>query len=301
MGAPGRGRCRHAPRSPDQRRARAPEEPGARGARAAQGERDPQVRRACISPRNSIRPDRSERVRRRAPRALRGRVASAGPSACRRPRTTSAPAASARARAVEDERLLERIRAVHAANYEAYGYRRTWKALLQRGRARAALPGAAADARARHPGRQAPRPAVAHHDRRTRPRSAPRTSSSATSARWRPTGCGSATSRACAAGRASCYFAFVIDVYSRMIVGWQLADAHARHARARRAADGARRCAPRAPTSSSCTTPTPAASTPATTTPRRSTTTTCSPRSAASATPWTTRSPRASWTPSRPS
>ncbi len=37
------------------------------------------------------------------------------------------------ARSIEDERLLERIRALHAANYHAYGYRRTWKALLRAG------------------------------------------------------------------------------------------------------------------------------------------------------------------------
>ncbi len=37
------------------------------------------------------------------------------------------------ARSVEDERLLERIREVHTANYEAYGYRRTWKALVRAG------------------------------------------------------------------------------------------------------------------------------------------------------------------------
>ena len=36
-------------------------------------------------------------------------------------------------RAVEDERLLERIRKLHAANYHAYGYRRLWKALLRAG------------------------------------------------------------------------------------------------------------------------------------------------------------------------
>jgi transposase InsO family protein len=36
-------------------------------------------------------------------------------------------------RAVEDDRLLERIREVHQANYEAYGYRRTWKAMLRAG------------------------------------------------------------------------------------------------------------------------------------------------------------------------
>jgi len=33
------------------------------------------------------------------------------------------------ARTVEDERLLQRIRGLHAANYYAYGYRRMWKAL----------------------------------------------------------------------------------------------------------------------------------------------------------------------------
>ena len=37
------------------------------------------------------------------------------------------------ARAVEDERLLGRIRDLHAANYYAYGYRRMWKALLRAG------------------------------------------------------------------------------------------------------------------------------------------------------------------------
>jgi len=35
------------------------------------------------------------------------------------------------AREIEDERLLGRIREVHEANFEAYGYRRTWKALLR--------------------------------------------------------------------------------------------------------------------------------------------------------------------------
>ena len=37
------------------------------------------------------------------------------------------------ARTVEDERLLERIRGLHAANYYAYGYRRMWKALRRAG------------------------------------------------------------------------------------------------------------------------------------------------------------------------
>ena len=36
-------------------------------------------------------------------------------------------------RSISDKRLLERIREVHAANYYAYGYRRTWKALGRAG------------------------------------------------------------------------------------------------------------------------------------------------------------------------
>ena len=36
-------------------------------------------------------------------------------------------------RVVEDERLLGRIRELHASNYDAYGYRRMWKALLRAG------------------------------------------------------------------------------------------------------------------------------------------------------------------------
>ena len=36
-------------------------------------------------------------------------------------------------RQVEDERLLGRIRELHAANYYAYGYRRMWKTLLRAG------------------------------------------------------------------------------------------------------------------------------------------------------------------------
>ncbi len=34
---------------------------------------------------------------------------------------------------MEDERVLGRIRELHAANYFAYGYRRMWKALQRAG------------------------------------------------------------------------------------------------------------------------------------------------------------------------
>jgi hypothetical protein len=67
------------------------------------------------------------------------------------------------ARAVEDARLLELIRELHAANYYAYGYRRMWKATRARRRAGPALPRAAAHARARDRRGQAAWPAVADH------------------------------------------------------------------------------------------------------------------------------------------
>jgi len=49
------------------------------------------------------------------------------------------------ARSIEDERLLELIETTHKKNYSAYGYRRTWKALLRAGErapSAAASPGA---------------------------------------------------------------------------------------------------------------------------------------------------------------
>jgi len=74
------------------------------------------------------------------------------------------------ARAVEDERLLAVIRVTHAANYEAYGSRRMWKALHRAGEDGAALPGRAPDGRQRPLWRQAPRPAMENNDRRPRGR-----------------------------------------------------------------------------------------------------------------------------------
>ena len=62
-----------------------------------------------------------------------GSSRSAGPWTCRRPRTTSRATAQRSERAVEDERLLGVIRVTHKQNYEAYGYRRMWKALGRAG------------------------------------------------------------------------------------------------------------------------------------------------------------------------
>jgi len=66
-------------------------------------------------------------------------------------------------RRVEDERLLERIRELHQANYFAYGSRRMWKALLRDGE----LVGRSRVERLmrlRDPGCEAPRQAVADHN-----------------------------------------------------------------------------------------------------------------------------------------
>jgi putative transposase len=126
------------------------------------------------------------------------------------------------ARAVEDERLLGRIRELHVANYYAYGYRRMWKALDRAGE-------------------QAPRCRVQRlmksnvivgAKRRGKP--------------WRTTRPDPQAARRpdlvqrdfAVAGpnelwvadlsylrcwEGLVFFAFVLDAYSRMIVGWQLA------------------------------------------------------------------------------
>jgi putative transposase len=126
------------------------------------------------------------------------------------------------ARAIGDERLLGVIRATHEANYLAYGYRRMWKALgragevVGRGRVR----------------RLMATNGIVGAKRRGKP--------------WRCTKPDPAAQRptdlVCRQFAASdpnrlwvgdftyvrswegvCYFAFVIDVFSRMVVGWQLA------------------------------------------------------------------------------
>jgi putative transposase len=126
------------------------------------------------------------------------------------------------ARAIEDERLLSVIRETHKANYEAYGYRRTWKAL-------------------RRAGETAPRCQVqrlmrAHGIQGAKRRGKPwRTTIPDPEAHRRPdlvnrdftatepnrVWVGDLSYLRCWEGVV--YFAFVIDVYSRRVVGWQLA------------------------------------------------------------------------------
>ena len=130
------------------------------------------------------------------------------------------------ARAVEDERLLDAIRELHAANYYAYGSRRMWKALLRageqvgRGRVERLMRsnGIRGAKRRGKPWRTTiPDPSA---------RAAPdlvraRLHRPAAERLW----VADFTYLRCWEGLV--FFAFVIDAYSREIVGWQFA-AHMR-------------------------------------------------------------------------
>jgi transposase InsO family protein len=130
------------------------------------------------------------------------------------------------ARDVEDERLLEVIRTRHKANYEAYGARRMWKDLRREGE----------DVGRDRVRRLMRRNGIQGAKRRGRPW---RTTTSDATATRRPdliqrqfTAIGpdlkwvaDFTYLRCWEGVA--FFSFVLDVFSRMLVGWQFA-AHMR-------------------------------------------------------------------------
>jgi putative transposase len=126
------------------------------------------------------------------------------------------------ARAVEDERLLGRIRELHAANYCAYGYRRMWKALARAGEQ---VPRCRVQRLMRTHG-------IVGAKRRGRPW---RTTRPDPHAHRRPDlvqrqFAVEAPDRLWVADlsylrcwEGLVFFAFVIDAYSRRVVGWQLA------------------------------------------------------------------------------
>jgi len=125
-------------------------------------------------------------------------------------------------REVEDERLLARIRELHAANYCAYGYRRMWKTLRRAGEL---VPRCRVQ-------RLMKANAIQGAKRRGKPW---RTTLPDLQARRRP----DLVRRDFSAARANelwvadlsylrcwqglVFFAFVIDAFSRKIIGWQLA------------------------------------------------------------------------------
>ena len=126
------------------------------------------------------------------------------------------------ARAVEDERLLAIIRATHEENYYAYGYRKMWKTLLRAGeqvsRCRVqrlmASNGIQGAKRRGKPWRTT----ISDPNAVRRPDLVNRDfTASAPDRLW----VGDFTYLRCWEGKL--YFSFVIDVFSRRIVGWQLA------------------------------------------------------------------------------
>jgi putative transposase len=125
-------------------------------------------------------------------------------------------------RAVEDERLLRQIRELHAANYYAYGYRRMWKALRRAGEQ---VPRCRVQRLMRSNG-------IVGAKRRGKPW---RTTKPDLKAARRPDlvqrDFGAAGPNELWVADISylrcwdglVFFAFVLDAFSRMIVGWQLA------------------------------------------------------------------------------
>lgn len=125
-------------------------------------------------------------------------------------------------RRIEDERLLQVIEQTHAANYYAYGYRRTWKAMLRAGE---------------QVGRDRVRRLMHAHGiqgakRRGKPWRTTTPDPSAlrppdlvdrdfTAQRPNELWVADFTYLRCWEGLA--FFSFVVDVYSRRIIGWQFA------------------------------------------------------------------------------
>jgi transposase InsO family protein len=127
------------------------------------------------------------------------------------------------ARQVEDERLLELIREIHARNYYAYGSWRMWQALRRAGE---------------EVGRgRVERLMRANGIRGAKRRGKPWRTTVADPAALRPPDLVERHFSACRSNELWCadftylrcwegpvFFAFVIDVFSRTIVGWQFAD-----------------------------------------------------------------------------
>jgi len=125
-------------------------------------------------------------------------------------------------RRLEDERLIEVIRVTHKKNFEAYGYRRTWKALLRAGEQ---VPRCQVQRLMRQHGIQGakrrgkPWRTTKPDPSAQRPRDLVKRNFTAREPNrlW----VGDYTYLRCWEGLG--YFSFVIDVFSRMVVGWQLA------------------------------------------------------------------------------
>lgn len=130
------------------------------------------------------------------------------------------------ARSVEDERLLARIAQLHEANYCAYGYRRMWKALLRAGetvgRDRVKRLMATNDIQGAKRRGKPWRTTIADRTMRRAPDLVGRDFSAT-----RPDALWVADFTYLRCWEGVVFFSFVIDAFSRRIVGWQFA-AHMR-------------------------------------------------------------------------
>jgi putative transposase len=126
------------------------------------------------------------------------------------------------ARQLEDQRLLDVIRVTHKNNFEAYGYRKMWKTLRRAGES---APRCRVQRLMRQDGLQGAkrrgrpwRTTIPDPNAQQRPDLVNRDFTAAAPDRlW----VGDFTYLRCWEGRL--FFSFVIDVFSRKIVGWQLA------------------------------------------------------------------------------
>jgi putative transposase len=125
-------------------------------------------------------------------------------------------------RVIEDERLVQVIKATHEANYFAYGYRRMWKALVRAGEqvARCQVQRLMAEHGIQGAKRRG-KPWRTTKPRSWGPRSPDRVGRDFTAERPNALWVADFTYLRCWEGVV--YFSFVIDVFSRMVVGWQLA------------------------------------------------------------------------------
>ena len=140
-------------------------------------------------------------------------------------------------RSIEDERLLGRIEQLHADNYCAYGYRRMWKALTRSGEVvgcgqvqRLMRAGGLQGAKRRGKPWRTTTP-----DARAK-RSPDLVNRDFTAQRPNKLWVADFTYLRCWEG--AVFFSFVIDVFSRMVVGWQFA----RHMRTEDGPGSARPC-----------------------------------------------------------
>jgi len=201
------------------------------------------------------------------------------------------------ARAVRDEQLVATIRELHTRNFEAYGYRKMHLALRRAGvcdvgRDRVKrLMRANAIRGAKRRGKPW-RTTVADPDAARQPDLVQRDFTAD-----RPDRLYVADFTYLRSWEGLVYLAFVIDVYSRRVVGWQLTG----HMGASLVCDALKMAVGTRPRGADVKLVTAARNRPPATSRRSSTTIRCSRASDRSATPMTTRWPRASSTRSRPS